>query len=164
MFCHRTLSLNSLSERWMIYVIFSSVILLLVAIILFPDEMNALVYRRIPPEARIDASRHVPVSSIALFMFSVFLFYNLHKAHPLLLPTTANRQSLVSQYIAGVFFFSCGLFCCVRPVQSLKRLIWQLRKTSSATIESNRFLVRFAKLAGIIQLVGASYYLYRIVE
>jgi hypothetical protein len=141
-----------------------SVLLLLIAAIIFPEFLNKVLYFRIPPELRIDANRHVPAASIALLMFGIFFFDSLHRDYPRLFRVEGDTAVVVSRYAAGIFFGSFGMFCCLKPARALKVLIWQLRASSISSIAANPVLTRFARLVGVAQLIGASCCLFRIME
>jgi len=140
----------------MIYPIFGLVIVVLVAVILFPETVNKIMYSGIPSEMRPDPDRHVPVASIALLVWCILLVHLIHSGHPRRVPLHDNSAAIMFRNIAGVVFFAFGIYCCLRPVASLKRLIWQLRAVPVSSIKSNLLLIRFAKLVGVVQIVGAS--------
>jgi hypothetical protein len=145
------------------YAIFVSVLLLQTSMILFPEWLNAVLFFRIPRARRMDAMQHVPIAAIALLLFTVLYFDAIYKDHPLLFPAPDDATTIPVRYIAGAMFAGLGLFFCIWPVRTLK-LIPQMRNLSVASLEANSTLIRFARTAGIVQVVGGSYWLFRILE
>jgi len=144
--------------------IFLAILLLQTSMILYPEWLNAVLFYRIPRESRMDAVRQVPIASIALLLFTVLYFDAIYKDHPLLFPAPSDAATIPFRYIAGAGFATLGLFFCIRPAGTLKRVIPQMRRMPVASIEDNSGLVRFAQMAGIVQVVGGSYWLFRILE
>jgi hypothetical protein len=145
------------------YAIFLSVLLLQTSMILFPEWLNAVLFYRIPREKRMDPAWHVPIAAIALLLFTVLFFDAIYKDHPLLFPAPDDTTTIPVRYIAGAAFAALGLFFCIRPARTLK-WIPQMRNLSVASLEENATLIRFAQTAGIVQVVGGSYWLFRILE
>jgi len=140
----------------MIYLIFGLIIIALVVVILFPEALNKIMYSAIPSGMRPDPNRHIPVASMALLVWCILLVHLIHSDHSRLASLHENSATIIFRYAAGGVFSIFGIYCCVRPVASLKRLIWQLQSVPVASIKSNLLLIRFVKLVGIAQIVGAS--------
>jgi hypothetical protein len=146
------------------YAIFLAVLLLQTSMILFPEWLNAVLFYSIPRESRMEADRHVPIAAIALLLFTVLYFDAIYKNHPLLFPAPDDSTTILLRYLAGAGFATLGLFFCIRPARTLKWMVPQMRSQPVASIEGNPILVRFAQVAGIVQVVGGSYWLFRILE
>jgi hypothetical protein len=146
------------------YAIFIAVLLLQTSMILFPEWLNAVMFYRIPRESRMDAVVHVPIAAIALLLFTVLYFDAIYKSHPLLFPAPDDSTTIFVRYIAGAVFVTLGLLFCIRPARTLKWVVPQMRRQPVASMEDNSFLMRFAQVAGIVQVVGGSYWLFRILE
>ncbi len=146
------------------YAIFFAVLLLQSSMILFPKWLNAVMFYNIPRESRMDAMRHVPVAAIALFLFLVLFFDAVYKDHPLLFPAPDDVTSVVARYLGGAIFATLGLLFCSWPARTLKWIVPPMRHQPVVAIEGNGGLIRFAQVVGIVQLVGGSYWLFRILE
>ena len=145
------------------YAIFLAVLLLQTSMILYPEWLNAVIFYHVPREKRMDAVLHVPIAAVALLIFTVLFFDATFKDHPLLFPAPDDAATIPLRYIAGAAFAALGLFFCIRPARTLK-WIPQMRNLSVASIEANPTLIRFARTVGIVQMVGGSYWLFRILE
>jgi hypothetical protein len=145
------------------YAIFLAVLLLQTSMILYPEWLNAVIFYQVPREKRMDAVLHVPIAAVALLIFTVLFFDATFKDHPLLFPAPDDAATIPVRYIAGAAFAALGLFFCIRPARTLK-WIPQMRNLSVASLEANSTLIRFARTMGIVQLLGGSYWLFRILE
>jgi hypothetical protein len=146
------------------YVIFLSVLLLQTSMILFPEWLNAVMFFHVPRENRMDAGWHVPVAAIALLIFLVLFFDAIYKDHPLLFPAPEDSTTIFARYVGGAVFVTLGLFFCIRPARTLQWVVPQMRSQPVVSIEDNGGLIRFAQGMGIVQLVGGSYWLFRILD
>jgi hypothetical protein len=146
------------------YVIFFAVLSLQTSIILFPEWLNAVLFFKVPRASRMDASRQIPIAALALLFFTVLYFDAIYKYHPRLFPAPEDSGTIAGRYIAGAAFAVLGLVFCILPAHTLKRVIPRLRNMPVWSIEDNSALIRFAQVAGIVQVVGGSYWLFRILE
>jgi hypothetical protein len=146
------------------YAIFVAVLLLQSSMILYPQWLNAALFFHIPRQYRMDPARHVPIAAIALLLFMVLFFDAAFQRHPRLFPAPSDAATIPLRYFAGGVFAIVGLFFCSRPARALKRLVPRLRGVSELAIEDNLGLIRFAKVVGIVLLVGGAYWLFRILE
>jgi hypothetical protein len=146
------------------YAIFLAVLLLQTSMILFPQWLNAVLFFHVPRESRMDAGRHVPIAAIALLIFSVLFFDATFRDHPMLFPAPEDAATIPARYIAGAVFAVVGLLFCIVPARILKLVIPQMRNLTTASIEDNPALIRMTQMVGIVQLVGGSYWLFRILE
>lgn len=132
-------------------------LLLLAGFVLFPESVNNITYARVPPEVRPNPAGHVMVGSLAYLVFCTLLFGAVRQVHPQLLPALGSTFNTNLGYIGGAFFAFVGLWSCLRPAASLKRLVPQMRDLPASSVESQRNLMLFAKGIGLVELTVASF-------
>jgi hypothetical protein len=146
------------------YAIFLAVLLLQTSMILFPEWLNAVIFFNVPREKRMDAGQHVPIAAIALLIFTVLYFDAIYKDHPLLFPAPEDSTTIFARYVGGAVFATLGLLFCIRPARTLQWVVPPMRREPVAAIEDNSGLILFAQSVGIVQVVGGSYWLFRILN
>jgi len=144
------------------YAIFIAVLLLQASMILFPEWLNNVLFFRTPRESRMDAAAHIPVASIALLLFTVLYFDAIYKNHPRAFPPPEDATAIYVRYAVGALFAIVGLLFCIRPASSLRRIVPQMRDMPVLSIQDNATLIRFTQMAGIVLVVGGSYWLFRV--
>lgn len=120
----------------MLIAIFLALLTLLSCMVLFPGIFNGLALFRIPPKARPDAERIVPVAVISLLVFASFFFEEL-TALGHMRPLRSNLHG-AALLVADLFLAAFGAAACIRPIWFLSRLIPSLKKQIDVeTIDQN---------------------------
>jgi len=142
----------------MLVAIFLALLILLSCMILCPKFFNGLTLFRIPPDARLDADRIVPVAVISLFVFASFFFEELTTSghiQPL-------RSNLHGAALIGVdlFLAAFGAVACVKPIWFLSRLVPGLKGVVGVGIVDQQAVFRMSlisRLFGIALLFVAAF-------
>lgn len=141
-------------------ILLTAIEVLLVLMLLFPEEYQDLVMFRIPPVSRPDPNRIGMRSTpaVAIFVWAILMFQSwAHVLHSGRVRMTDPIQLRLGE-IAAVLLLGVGMFGCIWPLAFMERFVPALRgKTANLDPSYSRKVALAGKFFGVISLLFSAH-------